>query len=161
MADTLLTQSAIDRLQSAAYELIVEGESYRRRQKPQITPESGSDLHAGGELAHEDATQNERVTRAPTGRSQRRGRARAGPGTPKRRQRARSLTPSPDHDVHSTRSDAPKWSLPCANKVGPSAWQATGGRDRQPLASMPENIVVFIRQTGERRRFSSLPNECP
>ena len=33
MADPLLAQSAIDRLQSAAYELVVEGESYRRRQK--------------------------------------------------------------------------------------------------------------------------------
>lgn len=34
MADQLLAQSAIDRLQSAAYELVVDGESYRRRQKP-------------------------------------------------------------------------------------------------------------------------------
>jgi DNA replication protein DnaC len=34
MADTLLAQSAIDRLQSSAYELVLEGESYRRRQKP-------------------------------------------------------------------------------------------------------------------------------
>jgi DNA replication protein DnaC len=34
MADALLAQSAIDRLQTSAYELVLEGESYRRRQKP-------------------------------------------------------------------------------------------------------------------------------
>jgi DNA replication protein DnaC len=37
MADQLLAQSAIDRYTSAAYELIIEGESYRDRQKPTIT----------------------------------------------------------------------------------------------------------------------------
>lgn len=38
MADPLLAQSAVDRLTSTAHELIVEGESYRRRQRPTTRP---------------------------------------------------------------------------------------------------------------------------
>jgi hypothetical protein len=34
MTGPLLAQSAVDRLASTAHELVVEGQSYRRRQKP-------------------------------------------------------------------------------------------------------------------------------
>ena len=42
MSDPLLAQSAVDRLVSTSYELVIEGESYRRRQRPQHTPTNGA-----------------------------------------------------------------------------------------------------------------------
>jgi hypothetical protein len=45
MADPLLAQSAIDRLQSAAYELVLEGRLLRRRQKPGLGPSMSPNDH--------------------------------------------------------------------------------------------------------------------
>jgi DNA replication protein DnaC len=43
MSDPLLAQSAVDRLVSTSYELVIEGESYRRRQRPQAGANSVSE----------------------------------------------------------------------------------------------------------------------
>jgi IstB-like ATP binding protein len=46
MSDALLAQSAVDRLTSTAHELIIEGESYRRRQKPSVDTTPKPDHHS-------------------------------------------------------------------------------------------------------------------
>jgi DNA replication protein DnaC len=47
MADPLLAQSAVDRLASTAHELIIEGETYRRRQKPAVNHTTGVSIDDG------------------------------------------------------------------------------------------------------------------
>ncbi len=42
MSDPLLAQSAVDRLVATSYELVIEGESYRRRQRPQHAAAGGA-----------------------------------------------------------------------------------------------------------------------
>jgi IstB-like ATP binding protein len=46
MSDPLLAQSAVDRLTSTAHELVVEGQSYRRRQKPSVDTTTKGGHHA-------------------------------------------------------------------------------------------------------------------
>lgn len=46
MSDPLLAQSAIDRLTSTTHELIIEGQSYRRRQKPTVDTAKTNRHHA-------------------------------------------------------------------------------------------------------------------
>ena len=49
MADPLLAQSAVDRLASTAHELIIEGESYRHRQKPSLRRGPAAPPDPGGD----------------------------------------------------------------------------------------------------------------
>ncbi len=48
MADPLLAQSAVDRLLNSAYELVLEGDSYRRHQKPGATTADARAQALGG-----------------------------------------------------------------------------------------------------------------
>ena len=38
LADPLLAQALVDRFTNNAYDLVIEGESYRKKQKPRLSP---------------------------------------------------------------------------------------------------------------------------
>ena len=56
MADPLLAQSAIDRLKNAAWELVVEGSSYRQRQKPTLGTKPSPPLPAASRRSRRPPT---------------------------------------------------------------------------------------------------------
>ncbi|HZC30137.1 MAG TPA: ATP-binding protein [Gaiellaceae bacterium] len=71
MADPLLAQSAVDRLLNAAYELVLEGDSYRRHQKPRSEGDAArtealrSPQRPAGNAVGTTASPSERASEAP------------------------------------------------------------------------------------------------
>ena len=69
MGDPLLAESAIDRLTSNAYQLVVDGPSYRQRQRPGRERQEGPAHGAGpNPLSRTPATTTAGVKAKPSGR---------------------------------------------------------------------------------------------
>jgi DNA replication protein DnaC len=81
MADPLLAESAIDRLTSNAYQLVVDGPSYRQRQRPGRTKQTSPAPRAGPTPSSVPSTAAAGVKAKPSGRPA----AGLDPGSPRRK----------------------------------------------------------------------------
>jgi IstB-like ATP binding protein len=135
MADPLLAEAAIDRLTSNAYQLVVDGPSYRQRQRPGSERQPGP---PGGGPPHHP----ERPRPPPASRPSPPGGLRPAltPAQPHPERGALDPLAHPIDHHQRARSWTTRWSHARGKHVVPSRWQATSGHSRasnRPTATQP------------------------